>query len=281
MVHVVHVVKLHKRSRQICSLRSWCGTANTGEAMKKTICWEGQPEPRVAIYGNWQISILGDWDKKKSSWSPLRLTFVSVHLFSSKTFQDGVFHITCCNFYVSFMVMKPGKTAQVFAMHAWISLSPWHGRHNLWRKSAHRTWRNNHDRNSGVGSGYATLYIRLNSEISAFQEIFGTFQNYALVWCCELQRLCTPLEWLLLCPVFVGPRWFCGSNSQLGTATSSAMESFSWQVGSFNLRHEHSSTVEVTCLDKKNGDIFLKHLVTKEKRSLFSRVEWFFEDDST
>ena len=77
-------------------------------------------------------------------------------------------------------------------------------------------------------------------------------------------RLCTPLEWLLLWvsvqilsffAQFSFPR-FCGSNSQLGTATSSAMESFSWQVGSFNLRHEHSSTVEVTCLDKESGDIF-------------------------
>ena len=54
-------------------------------------------------------------------------------------------------------------------------------------------------------------------------------------------RLCTPLEWLLLWvsvqilsffAQFSFPRWFCGSNSQLGTATSSAMESFflaSWQ----------------------------------------------------
>ena len=142
---------LHKRRRQICSLRSWCGTANTGEAMKKTICWEGQPEPRVAIYGNWQISILRDWDKKKSSWSPLRLTFISVHLFSSKTFQDAVFSYHTLQF---LCIIYGRKTAQVFAMHPWISLSPWHGRHNLWRKSAHRTWRNNHDRNSGVGGGY-------------------------------------------------------------------------------------------------------------------------------
>lgn len=114
------------------------------------------------------------------------------------------------------------------------------------------------------------LQLRRSTRIQKYRrfkkslEPFKTMLRYGVA----THRLCTPLEWLLLCPVFVGPRWFCGSNSQLGTATSSAMESFSWQVGSFNLRHEHSSTVEVTCLDKKNGDIFLTPR-DQRKRNLF------------